>query len=141
MRRGATALTGLALLPALLAALLTGCQSEGSMDHGEVYAFGTASIRVKAGQTFSLRQKLAVVPGSDDWQVIAPRPDPAVVAVVGTDLIKADSSHMGDGGEVYLVFKAVAKGSTEVQLENCLSCASYLRASYQQHGSYRVEVG
>lgn len=110
------------------------------MDHGTVFAFGTATIRVKAGQTFSLHKKLAVVPGTD-WQVVAPRPDAAVVTVVGTDRIRPDSGASGDGGELYVVFHAGAKGSTQLVLENCLDCTPGLKQIYQAHDTYRIEVG
>ncbi|WP_035849359.1 protease inhibitor I42 family protein [Kitasatospora azatica] len=127
---------------ATAALLLTGCQVEsGGMNHGQVFAFGTSTIDVKPGQTFSLHQKLAVVPGSDDWQVVDPRPDPAVLGVVGTDRIKPAGGQVGDGGEVYLVFKAAAKGTTEVVLENCLSCTGALKQTYHSHNTYRVVVG
>jgi hypothetical protein len=129
-------------LLAVGALLLTGCQFEsGGKDHGTVFPFGTATIQVKPGQTFSLHQKLAVVPGADDWQVVDPRPDPAVVAVAGTDRIKPDGGNDGDGGEVYLVFKAVAKGSTEVVLEHCLGCTGAMRQTYHSRDTYRVVVG
>ena len=132
MKRALTAATGLLLV-------LTGCQSQGTMDHGQVFAFGTTTIHLKAGQTFSLHKKLAVVPGND-WQVSDPRPDAKVVTVVGTDRIKADGAS-GDGGELYLIFKAVANGNTQVVLDNCLDCPPSLKQIYQSHDTYNVEVG
>ncbi|MFE0461419.1 hypothetical protein ACFW1A_19440 [Kitasatospora sp. NPDC058965] len=131
---------GRALGLAAAAVLLTGCQGQGGDDHGRVFAFGSSEIRVSVGQTFSLHQKLAVTPGAQDWQVVDPRPDAAVLDVVRTDRTKPDGE-TGDGGQVYLVFKAVGKGSTEVVLEHCLDCTGAMRDTYHSRDTYHVVVG
>ncbi|MFE9423448.1 hypothetical protein ACFYNO_10850 [Kitasatospora sp. NPDC006697] len=124
---------------AALALALAGCADEGRLDHGQVFAFGTGRLAVTAGQTFSLYSKLAVVPGAKDWTVIDPQPDPAVLKVVGPDYLKG-GGNAGDGGSVYLVFKAVGKGSTDFTVENCLNCDAMLKPTYQVRNTYHLVV-
>lgn len=116
-----------------------GC-SAGRLDHGKVFVNDRTDLTVKPGQTFSVRWTLNVTPGND-WKAVAPAADPAVVSFVGEDRISADQNQLGDGGELYLVFKAGKRGSTELALENCFDCTGALRETYHDHKTYRVTVG
>ncbi|GAA1971672.1 hypothetical protein [Kitasatospora viridis] len=130
-----------AVAAAVAGLLLAGCDTQsGKLDHGRVFGFDTPQLKVAVGQTFSLYRKLAVVPGQRDWTVVDPQPDPGVLKVVGPDYLKGGGG-MGDGGSVYLVFKAVGKGGTDFTVQNCGSCDAMLRPTYQVRETYHLVVG
>ncbi|MDH6130278.1 hypothetical protein [Kitasatospora sp. GP82] len=138
MRRPVARAAALAAVPLLLAA--AGCSDTGRMDHGTVFADNRREITVKPGQTFSLHWKLSVVPGND-WKAVPPTADPSVVSFIGEDRIAGDQSHSGDGGNLYLVFRAGTKGSTKLALDNCFTCTGALKDTYHSPRTYAVTVG
>ncbi|MFI1523863.1 hypothetical protein [Kitasatospora cineracea] len=111
----------------------------GRTGHGKVFDRSSDELSVRAGQTFSLYWKLPVVPGTD-WRPVAPDPDPAVVGFVGVDRYSDAGAPSGDGGHLYLVFKARRPGTTTIVVANCSGCDERARKLFQHQETYRVTV-
>ncbi|WP_285737971.1 hypothetical protein [Kitasatospora phosalacinea] len=108
-------------------------------NHGRVFPSDVREISVRRGQVFSLHWKLAVQPGTEH-RPVNPPPDPAVVAFTGTDRVRGDPSYLGDGGELYLVFRAVGPGTTELTLDNCRESCGRFDEEYRERRTYRIVV-
>ncbi|MGW2379564.1 hypothetical protein [Streptomyces sp. NPDC001658] len=93
------------------AAALTGCGSSASAD-GE-YGTGERTLKVEAGQTFSLKVPAEAAIG-ENWYLADPRPDKDVLDYRGRR-DEADS----DAAAQYFDFTAAGPGTTTVKLLNC----------------------
>ncbi|WLW51318.1 protease inhibitor I42 family protein [Streptomyces sp. YU58] len=108
--------TPAALLLTLLVSLtsataLTGCGSSASAD-GE-YGTGERTLKVEAGQKFSLKVPTSAATG-ENWYLAGPRPATDVLSYRG----KRDESD-GDSASQYFDFTAAGPGTTTVRLLNC----------------------
>ncbi|WP_407917368.1 hypothetical protein [Kitasatospora sp. NE20-6] len=97
-------------------------------------------VQVRPGQTSSLHWHVAVDPGMEHLP-IEPLPDPAVLEFDGADREPAEGwvETSGNGGELYLVFRAKNRGTTTVHVESCQGCPSDYD-SYREHNVYLVTV-
>nr|BEK71407.1 hypothetical protein KPHV_86340 [Kitasatospora purpeofusca] len=113
------------------------------MVHGHIYSKNVSDIHAGPGEIFSLRWHLAVSPGMDHLPS-DPAPDPNVLAFIGAERIHPGglwmAPTMGDGGDLYLIFKARSPGSTILTIGNCFTCPDYY-ASYRERSIYHVRVG
>lgn len=101
----------------LSALALAGCGLFGPATYGPE----ERSIEVDAGDEFIL--SLPASPGmGQDWYLVSPRPDPAVVEHTGGDKeTEAGEPGLegGGSGERFFDFKAVEPGTTEIKLIHC----------------------
>ncbi|MFJ5232137.1 hypothetical protein ACIQBJ_19845 [Kitasatospora sp. NPDC088391] len=133
--RGRRILLVLVLLPLLTAPV----RQEGRLAHGRVFPKGVTEIEVRPGELFSLHWRLGVVPGTDH-RPVRPLADPGVLAYVGADAVPGDPEYLGDGGELYLVFKSRGRGTTGLTVVNCAWCDGDTRSSYGERDTYRITV-
>ncbi|MFB7945005.1 hypothetical protein ACFC6L_08795 [Kitasatospora phosalacinea] len=108
-------------------------------NHGRVFPSDVREIAVRRGQVFSLHWKLAVQPGTEH-RTVGPPPDPGVVVPTGTDRVRGNPHYLGNGGELYLVFRAVGRGTTELTVDNCWESCGDFDEEYREHRTYRIVV-
>ncbi|GAA2085316.1 hypothetical protein GCM10009759_04970 [Kitasatospora saccharophila] len=108
-------------------------------NHGRVFVAEAREISVRPGQVFSLHWKLAVQPGMEHRPVDPPF-DPAVLAFTGADRVRGNPAYMGDGGELYLVFRAEGRGATELTVDNCWSSCEGFIGNYRERRTYLITV-
>ncbi|MFJ5882573.1 hypothetical protein [Kitasatospora cineracea] len=109
------------------------------VNHGEVFASDTREVAVRPGQVFSLHWELAVDPGRYH-RPVAPRPDPGVAVLTGVDEVPGDPDLLGDGGELYLVFRAEGRGTTELTVDNCREPCGGSADGFRERRTYRIVV-
>ncbi|MFE9396623.1 protease inhibitor I42 family protein [Streptomyces flavidovirens] len=101
----------------LSALALAGCGLFGPTTYGPE----ERSIKVEAGEEFTLALPASPSTGQD-WYLVSPHPDPAVVERTGehkeTEASEPDVEG-GGSGERLFDFKAVKPGTTEIKLIHC----------------------
>ncbi|WP_180290618.1 hypothetical protein [Streptomyces sp. TLI_171] len=129
----------LALLPLLTA---PAPPARGRMVHGTVFSKNISTIHVRPGELFSLHWRLAVTPGMDH-RPTTPLPAPDVLVFVGADEVPPHGwiETAGDGGDLYLVFKAQHRGTTALNIANCFNCWVGYGSSYHERNTYQIVVG
>ncbi|NLU69172.1 protease inhibitor I42 family protein [Streptomyces sp. HNM0574] len=104
------------VLPAVLAAALSGCGLSGP----EEYALGEKAVTVDEGEEFTLSVPVDIAMG-EHWSTTSPEPDASVVRGTG-DEEDAEDSGEADGagkGTHRFTFKAVGTGTTKIRLIQC----------------------
>ncbi|BAJ28374.1 MULTISPECIES: hypothetical protein [Kitasatospora] len=108
-------------------------------NHGRVFASDTPVIAVRSGQVFSLHWSLSVDPGMYH-RPAQPPPDPAVVVFTGIDRTHGDPALAGYAGELYLVFRAEGRGTTELTVDNCQADCGGSLDNFRERRTYRIVV-
>ncbi|GHB23880.1 protease inhibitor I42 family protein [Streptomyces chryseus] len=106
-----------ALALPLSALALSGCGLFGPATYGPE----ERSIEVDAGDEFTLSLPASPSMGQD-WHLVSPHPDPAVVKRTGQhkETEESDPDLVGGGsGERFFDFEAVKSGTTEIKLIHC----------------------
>ncbi|WP_078859613.1 protease inhibitor I42 family protein [Streptomyces rubellomurinus] len=134
-----TPLRAVALIAVLAACLAASASNQ--PDRGRILGPDERSVTLTPGDRFSIAVEDNASIG-DDWSIVDPRADTAVVAAVDqvTDYPPGYEKYIGGGGTAYYIFEAKGRGTTTITLHNCFRICDDPEIGKDVYNTYTVTV-